>query len=102
MQLVFRPEAQRELLEAQAWYEKHSPGLGFEFARAVDVAVARAIRTPLAFPSIEGDFRRVLTRKFPYPSSTTHQEWNLSWCLAFITAASQARGLAISSDALIA
>jgi hypothetical protein len=37
MRIVFRYEAQRELLEARAWYEERSPGLGFEFARAVDV-----------------------------------------------------------------
>jgi hypothetical protein len=46
MQLVFRPEAQRELQEAQDWYEERSPGLGFEFARAVDAAVARVLRIP--------------------------------------------------------
>ncbi|HSV54815.1 MAG TPA: type II toxin-antitoxin system RelE/ParE family toxin, partial [Burkholderiaceae bacterium] len=63
---VFRPEAQRELLEAQAWYEERSPGLGFEFARAVDAAIARALRMPLAFPCIEAQFRHVITRKFPY------------------------------------
>jgi plasmid stabilization system protein ParE len=66
MQLVFRPEAQRELLQAQDWYEERSPGLGFEFARAVDAAVARALRMPLAFATIEGEFRHVMTRKFPY------------------------------------
>jgi len=66
MRLVFRPEAQTELLEAQAWYEQRSPGLGFEFARAVDAATARALRMPLAFPCIEGEFRHVITRKFPY------------------------------------
>lgn len=66
MQLVFRPEAQRELLEAQAWYEERSPGLGFEFARAVDVATARVLRMPLAFARIDDNFRHVITRKFPY------------------------------------
>jgi plasmid stabilization system protein ParE len=66
MQFVFRPEAQSELLAAQAWYEERSPGLGFEFSRAVDVAIARALRMPLAFPRIEGEFRHVITRKFPY------------------------------------
>lgn len=66
MQLVFRPEAQRELLAAQAWYEQRSPGLGFEFARAVDVAVAHALQMPLAFPRIKAEFRHAITRKFPY------------------------------------
>jgi len=66
MKLVFRPEAREELLYAQAWYELRSPGLGFEFARAVDAAIAQALRTPLAFPRIEAGFRHVITRKFPY------------------------------------
>lgn len=66
MQLVFRPEAQQELLEARAWYEARAVGLGFEFARAVDAAVAKALRMPLAFPRIETEFRHVITRKFPY------------------------------------
>ncbi len=44
MQVVFRPEAEQELFEAQDWYESCSPGLGYEFARAVEVAVELAIR----------------------------------------------------------
>lgn len=66
MQMVFRPEALTELLEAQAWYEERSLGLGLEFARSVDAAVARALRKPLAFARLEDDFRHVITRKFPY------------------------------------
>ena len=66
MRVVVRPEAATELLDAQVWYEQRSPGLGFEFVRAVDAAVARAIRMSMAFPRIEADFRHVITRKFPY------------------------------------
>ena len=66
MRLVVRPEAVQELLEAQAWYAQRSPGLDFEFARAVDAAVARALRMPLAFPCVEAEFRHVIVRKFPY------------------------------------
>jgi plasmid stabilization system protein ParE len=66
MQLVIRPEAQKELLDAQAWYEEISPGLGFEFARAVDAAIAKILRMPLAFPRIEDEFRHIIIRKFPY------------------------------------
>lgn len=66
MRLVFRPEARRELLEAQAWYEARAAGLGFEFARAVDAAVAQALRMPMAHPSIDEAFRHVLLRRFPY------------------------------------
>ena len=62
MRLVFRPEAHQELLEAQAWYELRSPGLEFEFARAVDAALAMALRMPLAFPRIEAECRPILFR----------------------------------------
>jgi hypothetical protein len=44
MLVVLRPEAEQELLEAQAWYESKALGLGFEFARAADAAVASALR----------------------------------------------------------
>ena len=66
MKVVFTIEAQQELLQAQVWYEERSVGLGFEFARAVDAAVSRLVRMPLAFSRIEGEFRHVITRKFPY------------------------------------
>ncbi len=66
MQLLLRPEAEQELLEAQAWYESKALGLGFEFARAADAAVASALRNPLGHLRIDADFRRVLFRKFPY------------------------------------
>ena len=42
MLVVLRPEAEVELLEVQAWYESIALGLGFEFARAADAAVASA------------------------------------------------------------
>ena len=66
MKVVLRPEAEQELLDAQAWYESRALGLGFEFGRAADVAVASALRNPLGHLCIEAEFRRVLFRKFPY------------------------------------
>ena len=46
MLVVLRPEAEQELLEAQAWYESKALGLGFEFGRAADAAIASAFRNP--------------------------------------------------------
>lgn len=66
MRVLFRPEAKVEALEAKAWYESHVPGLGFEFARALEASVQSAARMPLAFPGIGGDCRRVLMRRFPF------------------------------------
>ncbi len=66
MLVVLRPEAEQELLEAQAWYESKARGLGFEFARAAEVAVATALRNPFGHFRIGENYRRVLFRKFPY------------------------------------
>lgn len=63
---MVRPEALDELLEAQSWYEGRATGLGLEFARASDAAVARVFRMPFAFPRIEAEFRHVIMRRFPY------------------------------------
>jgi plasmid stabilization system protein ParE len=62
----FRPEAQADALEAQAWYEQRSPGLGFEFARALETAVDSAARSPESFKAVPFNCRRVLLRRFPY------------------------------------
>lgn len=64
--IVFRPEAELEVLEAQLWYEECVPGLGMEFARSVDVTISSIIRNPFAYSQIEGDFRSVLLQRFPY------------------------------------
>jgi plasmid stabilization system protein ParE len=66
MRIFFRPEARNEILEARAWYESRSPGLGLEFARAVDAALASVVRNPAACTQVEGECRRVTLRRFPY------------------------------------
>lgn len=66
MFLLLRPEAEQELLDARAWYESKALGLGYEFARAADAAVASALRNPFGHLCVEAEFRRVLFRKFPY------------------------------------
>ena len=58
--LVFRPEARAEVREAREWYEAQSPGLGLEFARAVEAVLATISRTPAFFPVVEGATRRAL------------------------------------------
>jgi hypothetical protein len=42
MRIVFRPEAQAESIAAFDWYEARAQGLGVEFVRALDVALAAA------------------------------------------------------------
>ena len=64
--LVFRPEAEAELLDARAWYEGERVGLGAIFAAAVETTVTAILRNPLAYPRVRGDTRRALVRRFPY------------------------------------
>jgi hypothetical protein len=53
--LVFRPEAEAELLDARAWYEEERVGLGAIFAAAVETTITAILRNPLAFPRVKGD-----------------------------------------------
>ena len=66
MRVVFRPEARAESLDARNWYESRLPGLGLEFVRALEAALASATRNPQACSFIEGTLRRVILRRFPY------------------------------------
>ena len=90
MLVLLRPEAEQELLEAQAWYESKALGLGFEFARAADAAVASALRNPLGYLRIEEEFRWVLFRKFPY--MLIQARMNCWWFRSFISIVSLGLG----------
>ncbi|MGH9443863.1 MAG: hypothetical protein ACRD16_16480 [Thermoanaerobaculia bacterium] len=62
------PAIQREISEAQDWYEKARAGLGREFVleidRAVDEIARQAVPT-VSHPDIP-EARRALLRRFPY------------------------------------
>lgn len=64
--VVFRPQAERELLDAERWYEGQRPGLGHEFRTALDQTLSRVSALPLSFPAVEADKRRALVPRFPY------------------------------------
>ncbi len=64
--VVFRRAAERELLEAYAWYEEKRRGLGEEFRTCVEAAVEQIRREPLAQAVVHSDIRRLFTRRFPY------------------------------------
>ncbi len=65
MRIKFRPEAEKELLEARNWYEAKARGLGREFAKMAEKAINQAAHAPLAHPQIATHYRRVLLAKFP-------------------------------------
>jgi plasmid stabilization system protein ParE len=64
--LVVRPRARLAIAEAFDWYESRSAGLGAEFGRAADAAIAAVERNPEQYQKVRGDFRRARLRRFPY------------------------------------
>jgi len=66
MKVVFRPEAEDELIEAVDWYESRSQGLGAELLRCVDACVERIIRQPESYPVVHRKTRMAIVRRFPY------------------------------------
>lgn len=63
---AFHPEARLEYLEAARFYEQRKPGLGAQFSRVVEAAVARIVEAPERWPEMELGVRRYLTPTFPY------------------------------------
>ena len=64
--LIVRPEAEADIVEAYAWYERQRDGLGNEFLLRVEAAL-ESIRFNAALnPPIFKEIRRKLLRRFPY------------------------------------
>ena len=66
LELVIRPEAEADALEAYRWYSEQLPGLGDDFLAEVDRALESIGANPEAHRKLHREFRRVLTRRFPY------------------------------------
>jgi plasmid stabilization system protein ParE len=66
VELVIRPEAEADTLKAFRWYNEQVPGLGQEFLAEVEAAVEHIRANPEASRKVYREFRRVLTRRFPY------------------------------------
>jgi plasmid stabilization system protein ParE len=64
--VVFRPEADEEVRSARAWYEAQSPGLGIQFAHAIEQAIDAIATNPFAFRTVRAGTRRAVVRRFPY------------------------------------
>lgn len=66
MNLLIRARAKAQFREAANWYESQSQGLGLEFVRSVEVALAVIARQPKLHAKFKGEIRRVPMRRFPY------------------------------------
>lgn len=64
--VVWIPDANKDLLEARAWYANIRPELGERFARAAEATVEALAEHPLQFPLVHRNTRRAGVRRFPY------------------------------------
>ena len=64
--LIMAPEAEQDVDEAYAWYEKRRTGLGEEFLGCVDACIRAICRTPKMHAKIHENYRRGVVRRFPY------------------------------------
>lgn len=61
----FRDEAESELRDACDWYERQVEGLGERLRAFVAESVQRACENPGAFPTYDGELRRIRVNPFP-------------------------------------
>lgn len=65
-ELIVAPEAERDVAEAHAWYERRRIGLGEEYLSCVDACIEAIRRTPEMYGTVHENYRRGLVRRFPY------------------------------------
>lgn len=64
--VIILPEALDDLVEARAWYENRSVGLGDRFLDRVDECIDRIRKNPELYERVHEDYRRAIVRRFPY------------------------------------
>ena len=64
--VIVRPLAERDLLDAQLWYDDKNPTVGTRFRNCVDDVLQILTLTPLIFPAAHRDVRRAPVPHFPY------------------------------------
>jgi plasmid stabilization system protein ParE len=64
--LIIRDDAEADIAEAMAWYNRQRSGLGDQFLQSFEAALQRIERAPLAAAEEFRGARRVLLRRFPY------------------------------------
>lgn len=66
MDIKYVAPAEAELLDAVAYYNSQSEGLGYEFAAEVKRTIERIVQYPDAWTQLSIRTRRCRTNRFPY------------------------------------
>lgn len=61
-----RPEAERDVRTAFAWYEDQRSGLGRKLVGELNAVFERLSENPFLYADIRGGIRRAIVRRFPY------------------------------------
>ncbi len=64
--LIIKPDAEREIKDALAWYESKHKGLGFRFLNIIKAEIAYLQKYPEHFQIQRYPFRQISIAKFPY------------------------------------
>ena len=65
-ELIIRPEAKADLLDAYHWYQEQRSGLGDDFKLCVDEIMSKIQRNPHIHKAIFQNVRRSVTKRFPF------------------------------------
>ena len=58
--------AEKEIDEAEFWYEAQLPGLGKDFHDEVDQKIAHISANPAQYPAVRRGIRRAVLKRFPF------------------------------------
>ena len=72
--IVFHPDADRELEQAQAWYEERVAGLGRMFFSEIESAIHTIQDSPDTWPKYMAGARRFLVHRFPFAIIYRHYD----------------------------
>ncbi len=64
--IIVRRLAERDLEEAEDWYNEQQLGLGSEFHETINDLFARLAENPRIYPRVYGEVHRAVLRRFPY------------------------------------
>ncbi len=79
-ELIIRPKARSDLLDAFHWYQEQRPGLGLDFKLCVDEVISKLQKHPSIYKKIHRDVRRAIIKRFPFGVLHRKQQYNNCSC----------------------